>query len=92
MLPPQQKLKLALYQGRKLLAAGEGEGAVREFIRARALARVVHGDQHWRYCRCKVFLAKTYLYLKVKSNIFSYGKLVPKIKDITAYCKLSIKL
>ncbi|XP_045105661.1 tetratricopeptide repeat protein 23-like isoform X2 [Portunus trituberculatus] len=43
---------------------GEGDGAVREFVRARALARVVHGDQHWRYCRCKVFLAKSYLYLK----------------------------
>nr|XP_045593996.1 tetratricopeptide repeat protein 23-like isoform X1 [Procambarus clarkii]XP_045593997.1 tetratricopeptide repeat protein 23-like isoform X1 [Procambarus clarkii] len=64
LLPPQQKLKLALYRGRKLLAAKEADGAVREFIRAQALARIVHGDQHWRYCRCKVFLAQTYLYLK----------------------------
>lgn len=68
LLTPQQKLKLALYDGRKLFAAGEGDAAVREFVRARALARVVHGDQHWRYCRCKVFLAKTYLYLKVSQS------------------------
>ena len=73
LLTPQKKLKLALYDGRKLFAAGEGDGAVREFVRARALARVVHGDQHWRYCRCKVFLAKTYLYLKV-----SLGELLEK--------------
>ncbi|XP_069978214.1 uncharacterized protein [Penaeus vannamei] len=64
LLPPQQKLKLALYRGRKLLAAKEADGAVREFVRAQALARIVHGDQHWRYCRCKVFLAQAYLYLK----------------------------
>lgn len=64
LLPPQQKLKLALYRGRKLLAIKEADGAVREFIRAQALARIVHGDQHWRFCRCKVFLAQAYLYLK----------------------------
>ncbi|XP_066989893.1 tetratricopeptide repeat protein 23-like [Macrobrachium rosenbergii] len=64
LLPPQQKLKLALYRGRKLLAAKEADSAVREFVRAQALARIVHGDQHWRYCRCKVFLAQAYLYLK----------------------------
>ncbi|XP_068220762.1 uncharacterized protein [Palaemon carinicauda] len=64
LLPPQQKLKLALYRGRKLLAAKEADSAVREFVRAQALARIVHGDQHWRYCRCKIFLAQAYLYLK----------------------------
>lgn len=68
LLPPQQKLKLALYRGRKLLAAKEADGAVREFVRAQALARIVHGDQHWRYCRCKVFLAQAYLYLKVRRS------------------------
>ncbi|KAK7065163.1 hypothetical protein SK128_025115, partial [Halocaridina rubra] len=64
LLPPQQKLKLALYRGRKLLAAKEADSCVREFIRAQALARIVHGDQHWRYCRCKIFLAQAYLYIK----------------------------
>ncbi|KAK8389986.1 hypothetical protein O3P69_012901 [Scylla paramamosain] len=39
LLTPQQKLKLALYDGRKFFAAGEGDGAVREFVRARALAQ-----------------------------------------------------
>lgn len=75
LLPPQQKLKLALYRGRKLLAAKEADGAVREFVRAQALARIVHGDQHWRYCRCKVFLAQAYLYLKVRtgSNDFRFN-------------------
>lgn len=73
LLPPQQKLKLALYRGRKLLAAKEADGAVREFVRAQALARIVHGDQHWRYCRCKVFLAQAYLYLKVRPIRNYYG-------------------
>lgn len=70
LLPPQQKLKLALYRGRKLLAAQEADGAIREFVRAQALARIVHGGQHWRYCRCKVFLAQAYLYLKVSRTKF----------------------
>ena len=48
-----------------MLAAMEGDAAIQQFARAYALARIVHGDHHWRTCRCRVFLAITYLYAKV---------------------------
>ncbi|KAF2346416.1 hypothetical protein FHG87_022830 [Trinorchestia longiramus] len=62
--PPKARLKNALYRGRRQLALRLGDEAVEEFIRSFALARIVHGDDHWRTCRCRVFLSQAYLYLK----------------------------
>ena len=54
-----------LLKARRAYSRRQGARAVTHFVRALALARLVHGERHWRTLRCQVLLARAYLDLQV---------------------------
>lgn len=63
MRSPQVKLAACEAEYADLLACGEHEAAVRVLVARRALVRMAYGDEHVRYVRASVTLAKAYLEL-----------------------------
>ena len=51
------------------------EDAIREMIRCTALARIVHGEGHWKVARAHATLAAGYYDLK--SNLYIFSKVLP---------------
>ena len=63
------------------------EKAIKEFIRCTALARIVHGDGHWKLARSYVNLGEGYLDLKGIYDTFVF--ILPfEINDLANHVSL----
>lgn len=63
MTPPEVLLQSALKEARHFISEKKAEPAIQCWVRATALSRIVHGDDHWEFAKCHIQLGKAYLEL-----------------------------
>ncbi|XP_013406257.1 tetratricopeptide repeat protein 23-like [Lingula anatina] len=64
MTPPEKLLRRSEKKAKKYKEEKKADKAIKELIKCTALARIVHGDSHWKYAEAYTNLAEGYFELK----------------------------
>ncbi|XP_067653801.1 tetratricopeptide repeat protein 23-like isoform X1 [Haliotis asinina] len=64
MTPPDDKLRDAQNRAKKYSRLKKADKAIKEYVTCTALARIVYGNNHWKFAASHVDLAEAYLDLK----------------------------